>query len=150
MKRVAMLSIMIAVFVISASIATGGSLYTPWVVETMDLADPTSGSFNTGIYLMDTSGAGATETLTLRKVGAATTSTAITVTVLANDTWWTTFRALTNTPTNWYGTAVVKIANMEITNGGLDLVGFVARFKPNYAPIYSEKLWAWDDVTGSD
>ena len=158
MKKFAIVSIMAAVLVISASIAIGGNLYCPWLIESMDNSDPIAGSINSGVYVYNTSGTDVVADFTLRKYGTIATATTKTLTFPLKDTteidWYNyTHTSSGDVQTDWFPNGqfpAIRIGTIEIDNQSNDLIGFASRFKSNFSVIYSEHLWAWTANTGSD
>lgn len=146
MKKFALAFVMVVVFVVSASMAMSATLYSPWLIDTMNSTDPGWGSFNTLIFVYNTTDSTATGVMTLRKFGAAATSTTINISVPAKDVVFYSFNALCQTPTNWYDAAnpnaPVRRGTMELVEGTAgSLIGFTFRNKANYIPTYSEPLF---------
>lgn len=146
MKKVALFAGLFLLFAVSAAFAQ--NLYCPWIVETMDSVDPTTGSFNTNIFVYNTDAATQTATVTFHKWGTEL-STSFDYAIDPDETASITWRPIALG--DWFGDANfpgVRIGQVVVTNTNQDFIGFVTRYRSNYSPIYAEALWAWTNGSG--
>jgi hypothetical protein len=151
MKKLALMTGMVAILLVSASIAFSATgLYSPWLTETQNSTNPTTGSFNTQIYVYNSSTSAFSGNMIFRKYSKPTTTTTIAISVPSKDTVvysWSAYSQTTNP--NWFGPSTLQFrgGTLELVqNGGTvtvdSLLGFSLRYRPNYVPIYSEPLFA--------